>query len=338
MVPILGVPFLARTLHRLKDAGIRDVILPAGYLPQQIIDFFGDGSAFGLNVTYVIEETPLGTAGALKNVEQYIKGPFFVLNGDVLTSLDLSAMIRSHNEKGGIGTIHLIHVEDPSAFGCVLHDANGRVTSFIEKPPKDNAPTDEVNAGTYLFEKRVLDYIPAGRNVSIERETFPLLIDSGEALYAYTTNDYWMDLGTPDKYLEAHRDILARQLSILRSQPDPSGEGAPALLDVTGLSLPIHADAGSFVHPTAEIGANVVIGAGSSIGARAVVRESVLWDAVIIEDEAVVEGSILATGARIGKGAKVGEGSVIGHHTTVAPGTTVEPNSRLGSKAPLTHS
>src|SRR3978361_2359312 len=153
MTPVMNVPFLERSLRRIKEAGIDDVILPAGYLPEAITSYFGDGSRLGLRLRYVIEETLLGTAGALKNVEQYIDGPFFVLNGDVLTSLDLRAMLDFHRAKGGIGTLHLVRVEDPSAFGCVVHDEAGRVQSFVEKPARDEAPTNEINAGTYLLER-----------------------------------------------------------------------------------------------------------------------------------------------------------------------------------------
>ena len=152
MVPIVGVPFLARTLERLYEAGIRDVILPAGYMPQAITEYFGDGSRLDMKITYVIEDEPLGTAGAIKNVEQHITGPFFMLNGDVLTSLDLRAMIAYHKEKGGLGVLHLIKVEDPSSFGCVVHDETGRISQFIEKPPKGTEPTNEINAGTYLLD------------------------------------------------------------------------------------------------------------------------------------------------------------------------------------------
>jgi NDP-sugar pyrophosphorylase family protein len=154
MVPVMNVPFLERTLVRLKDAGIDDVILPAGYLPEAITSYFGDGSKLGLTIRYVIEETPLGTAGALKNIQEFISGPFFVLNGDVLTSLDLRAMRADHERKGGLASLHLIKVEDPSAFGCVVHDANGLITAFVEKPSRNEAPTDEINAGTYLLEPR----------------------------------------------------------------------------------------------------------------------------------------------------------------------------------------
>ncbi len=336
MVPIMGVPFLARTLERLCEAGIRDVILPAGYMPQAIVDYFKDGSQLGMKITYVIEESPLGTAGALKNVEEHITGPFFVLNGDILTSLDLRAMLAEHERLGGIGLLHLIRVDDPSAFGCVVHDEQRRISAFVEKPPRETAPTNEINAGTYLFEREILDMIPAGRPVSIERETFPAVIAAGKGLYAYTTDDYWMDLGKPEQYLAAHRDILAHRMPMLALEPGASGAGAAALREVRRLNLPVHADAEVRVDPTAEIGPNVVLGHGCSIGARAVLRDTILWDDVTVEDGAILEGAIVASGARIGAEARVFEGSVIGHDTAIEPKAVLEAGSRVGATAPIT--
>ena len=329
MVPIVNVPFLARTMERLYEAEIRDVILAAGYMPQAIVDYFGDGSRLDMQVTYAIEETPLGTAGALKNVEQHIKGPFFVLNGDVLTSLDLRAMRKYHEEKGGIGALHLIRVDDPSAFGCVVHDASGRVSAFVEKPPKGEAPTDEINAGTYLLEREILDYIPAGRNVSIERETFPGVIAAGKALYAYTTADYWIDLGRPEQYLAAHRDVLSGAMP-LAVEPGLSGEGADALRGHPGLVQPVHAGADVVIDASARVGPNVVLGRGCSIGAGAVITDSVLWERVSVGAGAVIEEAIIASGATIGPKARIGRGGVVGHDVTVDPGTVLEPGARVG--------
>ncbi len=332
MVPILNVPFLARTFERLYEAGIRDVILPAGYMPQAISDYFGDGSKLDMNITYVIEETPLGTAGALKNVEQHITGPFFVLNGDVLTSLDFRDMIAYHKEKGGCGVIHLIKVEDPSAFGCVVHDENGRVSAFVEKPPRDQAPTNEINAGTYLLERSVLDNIPPGRNVSIERETFPKILADGIPLYAYTTNDYWIDVGRPEHYLSAHRDILNGTMP-LKLEPGISGPGAR---DVHATIIPpVHLDEDVQIEEGARIGPNVVIGRGCRIGTATMIRDSVLWEDVIVEPGAVIEEAIIASGSRIGAGARIARGSVIGHHTNIEPQRVLEPGARVGPTAPL---
>ncbi len=335
MVPIMGVPFLARTMERLYHAGIHDVILPAGYMPEAITEYFGDGSQLGMKITYVIEETPLGTAGALKNVEQHITGRFCVLNGDILTSLDLRAMIAEHDRKGGLGLLHLIRVDDPSAFGCVVHDDDGRISTFVEKPPRETAPTNEINAGTYLFEREILDMIPANRNVSIERETFPDVIASGKGLYAYTTDDYWIDLGRPEQYLAAHVDILAGRMPMLEVEPGATGKGAKAVEDVKDVTLPIHADAGVSLDATACIGPDVVLGAGVVIGPRATVRNSVLWDGVRIEEEASVDGSILASNAVVGARARVPAGGVIGHDAVIAPDTLLEPGARVGATEPI---
>jgi NDP-sugar pyrophosphorylase family protein len=332
MVPIMNVPFLARTLERLYTAEIREVILAAGYMPQAIVDYFGDGTQLGMKVTYAIEETPLGTAGAIKNVEPHIHGPFFVLNGDILTSLDLRAMREYHEAKGGIGTIHLIRVEDPSHFGCVVHDATGRVSAFVEKPPEGEEPTDEINAGTYLLEREILEYIPPGQNVSIERATFPEIIAKGKALYAYTTSDYWLDLGRPEQYLAAHRDVLSGAMP-LAVEPGISGEGGDALRGHPGIIPPVHAAADVLVAASAKIGPNVVLGRSCSIGADATVRESVLWERVSVGTGAIIEEAILASGVTIGPQAFIAKGSVIGHDVSVEPGAVLEPGARLGSPA-----
>jgi NDP-sugar pyrophosphorylase family protein len=330
MVPIMNVPFLARTMERLYAAEIRDVILAAGYMPQAIVDYFGDGSRLGMKITYAIEETPLGTAGGIKNVERHITGPFFVLNGDILTSLDLRAMREYHHEKGGIGVLHLIRVDDPSPFGCVVHDETGRISAFVEKPPKGTEPTNEINAGTYLLERDILDLIPAGRAVSIERETFPQAIAAGKALYAYTTADYWLDLGRPEQYLAAHRDVLSGAMP-LAMEPGINGDGKHALGGHPGVVPPIYAGADVVVDASATIGPNVVLGRGCSIGASAAVRESVLWERVSVGAGAIIEEAILASGVTIGANARIGRGSVIGHDVSVEPGAVLEPGTRLGS-------
>jgi len=327
MVPVMNMPFLERTLRRLKDAGIEDVILPAGYLPDAITSFFGDGSALGLRVRYVIEETPLGTAGALKNVAQYIDGPFFVLNGDVLTSLDLRAMMQYHRQKGGVATLHLIRVEDPSAFGCVVHDDQGRISAFVEKPPRDEAPTNEVNAGTYLLEPEVLDRIPAGRPVSIERETFPALIAAGRPLYAYTTDDYWIDLGRPEAYLAAHRHVFDGAMP-LGLAPDVDGPGRETV-PRSALRPPVFVGRDCRVAADAVVGPYAVLGDRCQVGSGATVADSLLWDDVIVEAGAQIDWSIVASRARIGAGARVERGAVIGHGATIAPGSLVETNARV---------
>jgi mannose-1-phosphate guanylyltransferase len=327
MVPIMNVPFLERTLLRLKAAGIDEVILPAGYLPAAISSHFGDGSRLGLSIDYVIEETPLGTAGAIKNVAQYIKGPFFVLNGDVLTSLDLRKMLEIHQHKQGMGVLHLIRVDDPSAFGCVVRDESGKVSAFVEKPRREEAPTNEVNAGTYLLEPAILDLIPDGRMVSIERETFPLVVAGSRPLYAYTTDDYWIDLGNPEAYMRAHRDVFEGTMPLGIAQ-GTSGPGAKDC-QAAGCFSPVFIGKGVRIASGASVGPYVTLGDGCSIGVGASVRNSVLWDAVTVEEGAFIDGAIIASRARIGAHAVVKPGTVVGHDGVIRSGSELAENARV---------
>jgi mannose-1-phosphate guanylyltransferase len=336
MVPLIGVPFLERTLGRLREAGVDDVILAAGYLPKAIQEHFGDGSRVSMRVTYVVETEPLGTAGALRNVADHLAGPFFVLNGDVLTSLDLRAMLAFHAKRGGLGVLHAIRVDDPSAFGCVVRDADDRILRFVEKPPRADAPTQEVNAGTYLLEREILDRIPVGRAVSIERETFPELLAAGERLYSFVTDDYWLDLGQPHHYLQAHSDVLDGKLPLARSADPDATRGALWRLGDRG--VPPNVRPPSFVgedveiDDTATIGPHAVIGNFCKVGPHALVRDSVLWEHVVLDAGARVTGAILATRVHIGREAVVTPGAVIGHDATVADGTVLEPDARVAAR------
>ena len=329
MIPIMGVPFLERALQRIKSAGIDHVILASGYLPEAISAHFGDGSQLGLRLTYVIEESPMGTAGAIKNVESYIEGPFFVFNGDVMTSLDLRAMITFHRERGGIGALHVIKVEDPSPFGAVVHDESGLVSRFVEKPPKETAPSNDINAGTYLLEPEILDFIPEGRAVSIERETFPAAISSGSKLYAYLTTDYWIDIGRPDQYRDAHHQVFDGTMPIGVDFSRGGIGGAGADQPAGTLVAPVYLGKGVVVEAGARVGPYTVLGDGTRVARGARVVDSLLWDGVIVGPEAIVEEAIVASRARIGARARVARGSVLGHDVVVEEGTSVPEGSRV---------
>ena len=202
MLPIVEQPMIERVLGHLATHGIDDAVLSLGYRPDAFINAYPSGTIAGVALTYAVEPTPLDTAGAIRFAANHagIDDTFVVVNGDVLTDSDISALIDFHRSSGAEGTISLTPVEDPSAFGVVPTDPQGRVEAFIEKPPRDEAPTNYINAGTYVFETSVLDRIPADRRVSIERETFPALVESG-TLYALGSEAYWLDTGTPDAYL-----------------------------------------------------------------------------------------------------------------------------------------
>ncbi len=333
MVPIMNVPFLERTLRRLKDAGIDDIILPAGYLPEAITSYFGDGTALGLKIRYVIEAVPLGTAGALKNVEQYIDGPFFVLNGDVLTSLDLRAMLDYHRAKGGIGTMHLIRVEDPSPFGVAVHDANGRIERFVEKPKREDAPSNEINAGTYILDRAVLDLIPTGRAVSIERVTFPQIIAIRPG--ALRLHDRrLLDRSRPPRGVPRRAPAHLRRCDAVGDAPGHRRPGPRRPSPPSAVRPPVFVGHDCRIAPDAVVGPYTVLGDGCEVQSGAVVADSLLWDGVTIETGAQLTGRSSPAAREIGAGARIGRGSVIGHGARIPAGRQVEDNARIAVEHP----
>jgi mannose-1-phosphate guanylyltransferase len=328
MLPIVGVPMIERVLAQLRAHGVDQAILSLGYLPDAFKEAYPDGHAAGVQLIYAVEPEPLDTAGAVRFAAAFgaVDETFVVVNGDVLTDLDLSSLIAFHRQSGAEGTIALHPVPDPSAFGVVPTDAQGRVTAFVEKPPRDEAPTNEINAGTYVLEPSVLERIaPTGR-VSIERETFPAMVESG-VLFARSDDGYWLDTGTPAAFLAANHDLVSGRRG---------GALAPGLTDrgdgvfVEGAS----AINGEVVGPSVifggcEIvrGARVersVLGPRSVIEAGAVVVDSVLMEGSHVAADASVDGSILGPSATVGQRADVRPVSVLGARSVVASGTRVD--------------
>ena len=207
MVPIVGKPLLERNIQRLKKIGVDEIVLSTCYKPHKIEKHFGDGRGLGVKIDYITEDVPLGTAGAIKNAESF-DDTFLVFNSDILSDIDISEMIRFHKEKGALATIAVTQVDNPSAYGVIEHDENGFITAFKEKPQPHESSSNLINAGVYIFEPQLLNEIPSGRAVSIERETYPLLLQKGYKMAVYNRCSYWLDLGTPEKYLKAHKDIL----------------------------------------------------------------------------------------------------------------------------------
>jgi mannose-1-phosphate guanylyltransferase len=328
MLPIVGVPMIERVLAQLGAHGVDEAILSLGYLPDAFKEAYPDGHAAGVQLIYAVEPEPLDTAGAVRFAAAFgeVDETFVVVNGDVLTDLDLSSLIAFHRQSGAEGTIALHPVPDPSAFGVVPTDAQGRVTAFVEKPPRDQAPTNEINAGTYVFEAAVLERIsPTGR-VSIERETFPAMVESG-VLFARSDDGYWLDTGTPAAFLAANHDLLSgRRGGALAPGVTDRGDG----VFVEGAS----AINGEVVGPSVifggcEIarGARVersVLGPRSVIEAGAVVVDSVLMEGSHVAADAAVTGSILGPSATVGQRADVRPVSVLGARSVVASGTRVD--------------
>lgn len=297
MLPIVDRPMLEHVLGHLGSHGIDDVVLSMGYRPDAFTDAYPEGTCAGVTLHYAVEPEPLDTAGAIRfaALDAGVAERFVVVNGDVLTDLDVSALVAFHHETRAEGTIALHKVEDPSAFGVVPTDGDGRVEAFVEKPPRDEAPTDLINAGTYVLEPSVLDRIEPGRRVSIEREVFPAMVADG-TLYATSGDTYWIDTGTPALYLRAQLDLLDG----IRGEP---GRG---------------------VHPEAEVdlGADVgrsVVGPGATVADDAVVHESAVLAGARIEAGARVERSVVSFGAVVGEGAELDD-CVIGDRVEVAPG------------------
>jgi len=321
MAPLLGRPFIGWIIERLREAGVDEVILSCCYLPQAIESHFGDGRAHGVCLKYVHEEVPLGTAGAIKNAIHHIKGTIFVCNGDILAGVDLRALLESHRRHDAVATIHTRPVHDPSHFGVVETDSDGRVRRFLEKPKPGVTTARDINAGTYVLEPEAIEAIPPGRPVSIEKETFPLLIDQTHRVFASSSDDYWIDVGRPDTYSQAHRDILDGKYSA------PLGiEIAPRVWSADGAPLPRHIA----VRGPAYLGAGVSIGAGASIepyavaydgcriGSGATVGDAILWPGCSIGERGTVRGAILGLDVAVEPQAAVPEGAVLGRGERVS--------------------
>ena len=290
MVPVLNKPFLEHTIAYLKHYGVDNIILTLSYLPEVIQDYFGDGSGFGVKLAYCVEDSPLGTAGAVKNAEEYLNSTFIVLNGDIFTDLDISAMVGFHRRNRAKATISLKWVDNPSAFGVVETDDDGRVSRFIEKPGPNQISTRWINAGTYILEPEVLGHVPANSHHMFETGLFPLLLKLGEPVYGYQFSGYWLDMGTEDKYLGLNCDLLLAK--------------APSYLP-RGLSKDgIYCDEGVVIHPSAEIVGPVIIGKDCRISQKASIRGPVvIGPDCCVGEGAIIERATLWRGIHIGAGA-----------------------------------
>jgi mannose-1-phosphate guanylyltransferase len=314
MLPIAGLPFLTHLLSRIAAAGVEHVILGTSYKAAVFEAEFGDGSKLGLQIEYVTEQHPLGTGGGIANVAPRLRhDTVLVFNGDVLSGADLGQLLTSHHDNDADVTLHLVRVGDPRAFGCVPTDGDGRVTAFLEKT--DDPPTDQINAGCYVFKREIIDRIPRGREVSIEREVFPALLSDGVRVYGYVDATYWRDMGTPEDFVRGSADLV-RGIA-------PS----PALGGHRGEQL---VQDGAAVAPGAVLIGGTVVGRGAEIGPGARLDGAVIFDGARIEAGCVVERSIIGFGARIGPRALIrdgviGDGADIGARCELLRGARVWP-------------
>jgi mannose-1-phosphate guanylyltransferase len=336
VVPLVGRPFISYMLEWLRNHGVDDVILGCGHMADGVRGVLGDGEALGIRLRYIEEPEPLGTGGALKFAEDLLDERFFMLNGDVLTDIDLSAELAQHEQTGALATLALIPVEDPSAYGLVPLNADNSVREFIEKPGAEQTETDLINAGAYIIERRVLERMaPAGTNISIEREVFPTLVGNG--LYGYPADGYWLDIGTPERYLQGTFDILEGNVSTeIGRQLGAAGLALQDGADVQGrVVAPALLGAGSTVAFGAIVGGRTVLGENVTVGPGAHVESSVLLDGASVGQRSTVRGSIICPGAQIGDHCHVedrvvlGEGVKVGSDNVLTAGARIFPGVEL---------
>lgn len=314
LLPVVNRPFLHYQFEVLKRHGVRDVVLCAQYRAETFVKALGTGRSLGMRLKFVKEDQPLGTGGALKNAEKQIasKGTFLVLNGDVLNAFDVGAFLRLHRRKRSVATLALTRsVSDPTVYGLVKTARDGRIEAFLEKPSWDEVVSDTINAGAYLFEPRVLDLIPGGEPCSLEREVFPRLMSSGARFFGHETGGYWIDIGSVDRYLQVHLDILGGRTPFKVPGTRASVDGGKVALG-----------AGAKVAPFARFSGSVSVGAGTRIG-KARLRDCVVLDGAVIGDGARLERCV------------VGARSVIGAHSSVTGKTVLAAGSRVGAHSQL---
>ena len=294
LLPIANVPFVERQLDWLAHYGVDEAVLSLGYLPEAFLEHFADERHGDMKLRFVVEHEPLGTAGGIRFAAEGINERLLVCNGDVLTDLDLGAFVAFHEARGAEATISLTQVDDPSAFGVVPTRSDGEVIAFVEKPPRDQAPSNWMNAGTYVLEPSALAAIPPRLNVSIERETFPRMLEQPGRLFAMRSDCYWLDIGMPEKYFEAQIDTLAGRV------------GLPPVPDAVERAPGVWIQPGASIAPDAELVAPVLIGPAAEIASGARVR-----------------ASVVGAGSRVGAGASV-DHCVLLAEVTVPAGTPME--------------
>lgn len=332
-LPLVDRPFIRFMVDWLGRHGVSEVVMACGFRAEDLRASLGDSVPGGPTIRYVEEPEPLGTAGPIRLAadEGLLGERFLVLNGDVLTDLDLTAHMRAHEERGALASLALYPVDDPTSYGLVRRRDDGEVLEFLEKPDPSDIDTDEVNAGAYVLERKVVELIPPERQVSIEREIFPQLV--GRGLYGLRLEGYWMDIGTPERYLQASWDILERRVHT--EVADRIGEG--------GVGIDEHADVdpSAVVAGAALVDSDAVVGAHAKVGPRAVIARDVeVGEDVIVEgavlhpgctigDGATVKGAIIGAGTEIGEGATVAPGAVVGENARIEPGVVTEPDARV---------
>jgi mannose-1-phosphate guanylyltransferase len=329
VVPLVDRPFISFMIDWLREQGVDDVILSCGFLATSVRNVLGDGSRAGVRLRFVEEPDPRGTAGALKFAEPMLDERFLMLNGDVLTDIALAEQIAQHERTGAVATLSLIGVPDPASYGLVRLAGDGSVTAFVEKPSADSIDTNLISAGAYVLERSILELIPPDRNVSIEREVWPRLIGNG--LYGFASEGYWLDIGSPARYLQATFDIL--EGNVRTPVLDRLGGDWVAIDErahVDGRVIPPAViERGARVDADAHVGSLVVLGEDVSVAARASVERSVVLKGSSVGEGCTLRDCIIAAGASIGAGSIVAGGAVVGEGVMIGAENVIDRGARI---------
>jgi mannose-1-phosphate guanylyltransferase len=329
LVPLVDRPFIAFMLEWLRGHGIDDVIMSCGFLATSVRNVLGDGSGLGMRLRFVEEPDPRGTAGALKYAESLLDERFLMLNGDVLTDLDLTAQIAQHDQTGARATLALVPVADPSAYGLVHLNEDNSVCDFLEKPSSDAIDTNLISAGAYVLERDVLELVPAERKVSIEREVWPQLV--GEGLYGFPSDSYWLDIGSPARYLQGTFDIIEGNVrTVVGERMAGDWLAIDGTADVRGRVIPpAVVERGASVGEGAHVGSLVVLGEDVKVGAGCAVERAVILNGSEIADGCVLSDCVVAAGCRVGAGSRISDGAVLGEGVTIGANNVISRGARI---------
>ncbi len=335
MLPLVGRPMMEHIVSLLRRHGITDIVVTVAFLPNAIRSYFGDGSELGVSMVYATEESPLGTAGSVRNAREQLTERFLVISGDVLTDIDLSSVIAFHEKNEALATIALSAVENPLEFGIVITREDGTIERFLEKPGWGQVFSDTINTGIYVLEPEIFDSIPDGRSVDFSGEVFPTVLAAGQPLYGYVADGYWEDVGTTAAYLKAHEDILDGKVEVdvagFELRPGVwIGKGS-SIDPSTRIDSPAFVGENCTIDEAVVIGAYTTVGANTQVAARAELQRSVIGENSYLGPATRVEGAVLGrscdlrVGARIEPGAVVGEGCLVGAHAEVRSDVKVYP-------------
>ena len=334
MVPVLNRPIAEHIINLLKLNGIDEVIATLHYLPDVMRDYFQDGSDFGIQMTYAVEEDqPLGTAGCVKNIAELLDDTFLVISGDSITDFDLRAAIAFHKAHNSKATLVLTRVPNPLEFGVVITDANYRINRFLEKPSSSEIFSDTVNTGIYILEPEVLDYLPENQETDFSKDLFPQLLAEGEPMYGYIAEGYWCDVGHLDIYREAHYDGLYRKVKLNFAYEELSPgiwKGQNTYIDPSvRIEPPVLIGSNCRIGPRVQIDGGTVLGDNVTVGADANLKRPIIWNGAIIGEEAHLRACVIARGTRVDRRAHVLEGSVVGSLSTIGEEAQISPSVRV---------